>query len=49
MKQIHIRLTEEVYDKLKELAEEDRRSMASLVEYILSKGLRDFKKELEKV
>ena len=49
MKQIHIRLTEEVYDKLKELAEKDRRSMASLVEYILAKGLRDFKKELEKV
>ena len=49
MKQIHIRLTEEVYDKLKELAEKDRRSMASFAEYILSKGLRDFKKELEKV
>ena len=49
MKQVHIRINDEVYEKLKELAEKDRRSMASLAEYILSKGLRDFKKELEKV
>jgi|TARA_A100001011_G_C13562636_1_gene537015 hypothetical protein len=39
MKQINIRISEETYEQLKRTAEKDRRSMSSLAQVLIIKGL----------
>jgi hypothetical protein len=39
MKQINIRISKETYEQLKRTAEKDRRSMSSLAQVLIIKGL----------